>query len=1103
MSAPEHNNISSDSLHDDNASARGKIETEGKELITPFPLTALAVKKFKWVYLLLVSVIISGLSSYSSLPKEWAPDVQFPLLIVSTPFPQSTPEDVENLITSELEKELRGIKGLKKISSVSSEGISVIRLEFELGFDVSEARNKARDALDKVKADLPADAEDSTITEINISERPIMVVSLTGKLEMDDMTEIADKIKDELEIIPGVLEVKRSGGTDKEIQIYADADKLKYYGISLSKMGNAIKQENQNLPLGKIDNGPMSLIVRVVGEIKNPENIGDIVIATYKGVPIYVRDVAQISFTKKELTTLSRLDSGASVSISISKRAGENLQLIAANVKKIVEEYRAKHSDTINIKLLSDQSVEVNARISDLENNIYTGLILVVAVLMFFMGIVNAVFVGIAVPLSMLMSFLVLRLMGISLNFVVLFGLILGLGMLVDNAIVIVENIYRHFQMGKTRKESAIQGVSEVAYPVISSTLTTVAAFFPLIYMPGIVGQFISYLPKTVIITLLCSLFVALFFNPVICATIMKRPKKAGPANEIEIVNSSKVYRIYMNALRACLRHPLILMSVIIVSFVGLIAFYIGVIKAGVEFFPKDEPSEAVINISAPFGTNLAESDRIVRKVEEIIAPYSEYTASIESNIGSSRSSSSAGGGGDNSYITIAFPEWDRWKVKPKNQHPDASTDDKNNTREEVVKPTAVITAIREDLKKPENQVAGADIVMELSRSGPPGGKSIEMEISGPDLTVLKEISEQIKARIYNFKGLVNLKDDLQLTRSEIVLSPDRESISAAGISAADISRELRTALSGTKVSSYRVGKDDYDIVVRYTGNFRESIDSINSIYVYNVRGEPVALSDLIKIESQASYGAIRHKDRKRTLTLSADAEGATGANLLTQVRKELSDLELPAGYTLRYGGEDEDRGEIQVFLMRAFIIALLLIFLIILWDFESLIMTGVIMLTIPLSVMGVVLGLIIHAQPFSIVMGGIAVVSLAGIVVNNGIVMLDYIKYMRSKGYNLIDSIVITGALRLRPIFLTASTTILGMMPLLFGMDINFYRFPNIVVFGAGSGAIWRPLANATAYGLLISTLITLFFIPTMYYLLVRVKAFVFKTTPEEIHKY
>ena len=1007
---------------------------------------------------MMVLIFFIGLNAYLTLPREASPEVQIPYLIVTVPYPGSAPEDTESLIIDKLETEMQNVDGLKEMSSTSTEGAGMLALEYFLGTDIDEAKTEVREVLDRIKRELPDEAEDAIITEINTADFPILTLNLSGTAGLQRLKEVAEEVKDEIEAIPGILEVKRAGGLEREVQVNVDPDKLRYYNLDLNQVANTIAFENTNIPAGDITVGPLKYMIRIPGEITSPSDIEEMVITAPNQIPIFTRDVAEIKFGFKKVTSRSRLYKVESVSLSISKRSGENLLEITEKIKDIIKTYQNRYQGVISFTILSDHSDFVNKLVKDLENNIYSGLASVLIVLMLILGLRNSLFVAAAIPFSMLISFLVIQSLGITLNMIVFFGLIMALGMLVDNAIVVVENIYRHLESGLTPKQAALTGVSEVAIPVITSTLTTLAAFTPLLYMPGIMGDFMSYMPKTLIITLTASLFVGLVLNPVLCSTIMRKQKKLKGNDKSGITSNSRILSGYRFILSWSLRHRLwVIIMVLLIWLIIIVSYFKFTFpKAGVEFFPTSEAENAVIHIDAPFGTSLENSDRMVRNIEEKLGPYNDTTDSIVSNIGQARGSGSSTGNTTHlSHIVTAFPNWENRKKLP----------------------SKIITEIREELRN----LTGATYRITKAEHGPPTGKPVNIEISGEDLSVLKSLSLDIQKRIKNVPGLVNLVDNFSANRSEIQVVVDREKTARLGLRTSQVASIIRTAFNGKDVSTYRTGKDEYDIVVRLDKKHRSSLANIKRLYIKTPTGESVSLSELAVVKNSVALGSIRHIDAKRVITVAGDAEGASGAVVLKRVQNQLQDFKTPAGYGLRYSGENESQQEMQAYLPKAFMIAVFLIFLILVTQFNSLALPFIIITSVFLSFMGVFLGMIIHQSPISIIMGGIGIISLAGVVVNNAIVLLDYIIQLQASGVPRQEAIILGGVRRLRPVLLTALTTMLALMPVTLGLDINFSR-SNIFVLGSESGSMWLPMAQGVIYGLGVATILTLIIVPVIY---------------------
>lgn len=1028
-----------------------------------FTPSRVAVERRSSVLILIVLVVLMGMMAYKSLPLESSPDIQIPILIITASYPGASAEDVEALVTYELENEFNGMDFLEEMTSDSIEGLSFIRLEFSLDFNIADAKDKVREAIDKVKPDLPSEVEDPVIREINLSEMPILIINVSGDQKLTALKDIAEKVKEKIEKIPGILEVKRAGGLEREIQVILDPDKLEYYNLDANAVIATISRENNTTPGGKVEIGQLNYMIRILGEIKAPKELENMVISAHNNQPVYIRDVADVVDGFEEMTTRSRLNGVESVSLTVSKKSGENLILISDEIKALVKEEQEKYKDQVKFTLLSDASKDVRQMVSDLENNVYSGLFFVIIVLIFILGGRPAMFVGSAIPLSMLISFVVLDWMGITLNTVVLFSLILALGMLVDNAIVVVENIYRYLEMGEQKMEAAIKGVSEVAYPVIASTITTLAAFLPLLFMPGIVGEFMCYLPKTLIITLTASLFVGLIFNPVMCAMFIKKKPGATSSSTSDIATGGALIQFYVRFLEMALDHRRIAVLLSCVLWVATIMIYFGGVfpKKGMEFFPGSEPTAAQIDIEAPSGTTLEYSGQLVQKIENRVAPHAIHMENLVANVGQSRGSGISTTATSN--IAMSFPSWEHWK---------------NLTPSEVLK----------NIRVALSDLSGVEIEVKRTEHGPPTGPPVNIEISGNDPKVLGELSSLVKKEIQSVPGLVNLKDDFEKSRAELQVKLDREKISRAGLSTAEVGNLIRAVFYGKKASTFREGQDNFDITVKFKDQEKRSVDALKRLKIKTPAGYQISLDDLADIYTSSSYGSIKHVDNKRVVTVSADAEGVPGPVVLKQARERLKKLNIPSGYDIRYTGEDKEMKKFQSYLGKSFIMAIFLIFLVLVTQFNSVLLPLVILSSVVLSLIGVFLGMIIHMSPFSVMMSGVGIISLAGVVVNNSIVLIDYIQNLRKEGMEMREAIIKAGVLRMRPVLLTAVTTILGLMPIALGMDINLYRDP-MILFGSEGGAFWKPMALAVIYGLGVATILTLVIVPVVYYQIERIQ--------------
>jgi multidrug efflux pump len=1018
-----------------------------------FTISALAVKKPTTIFMLLLLIVLVGFTSYQSMPKESFPDVAFNHLYISITYPGASSSEVEAQITNKVEEELQDLDDLEQITSTSNNGSMIIDLEYIQGTDLEMSKADIRDALEKVKADLPDDGKEWVISDFSPTDRPIMTINISGEVGLYDLKNIAEDLKDRLKRIPNIAEINRIGGLEKEVKVQVNPKKLQYYKIDLNLISKTISNGNKDIPGGSIDVGPMEYQIRVPGEVKTVDEIKNMVVSYSANGPIYIKDLAEVEFTFKELSSRSRLNGAESVSLDVKKVSGADMGFISNKVKKIIQQEQKKSGKKIHYNILGDQSIDVADGVDDLENNILTGVLFVFIVLLLFLGLRNASFVGTAIPLSMLMSFIILYFMDMTLNKIVLFALIVSLGMLVDNAIVVVENIFRHINTGKNRIDATITGVSEVAAPVIASTLTTLLAFIPILFMPNVIGDIFSYLPKTLLVTLSCSLVVGLIFNPVLCSTMMPIPKKAIETDEVKLVNRSKFLQKYRRVLELALDHPIKTLLIIGAFWWGMVFLYFGISNPSVksEFFPKNEPESAKITIATPEGTTLAAADQLVKEIENRIQPFAKHADSIVSNIKKT-----------NSTITLNFPSWENWKE---------------------LRPLEVI----DELQKIIPEFSGAEIRIAAAGGGPPSGKDVQIELLGNQFSDLREMAAKIETLIKGTDGLVNLENDFNTSRAEIQIIVDREKIAQHGLSVKDVAMIVNMSFQGMSVSEYRIGVDDYDIVLKLDKRYRQSQNDLSALYITTPSGYQVALSELARIEKHPAIGTISHLDLERKATIMGDAsKHRSGAEVLKDIKKKLAPLtdEIESkGMRIQYAGANKLQNEAQGFLVQSFFIALFLIFMVLVTQFDSFLLPFIILASVAASLSGVLLGFSIHSLPLSIMVGGIGVIALAGVVVNNAIVLIDYIGQLRKKGHNMREAIILSGMTRLRPVLLTAVTTMLGMLPITIGMEINFYQWP-FVFFGSESGTMWKPLNVAVLYGIGIATFLTLFMVPTMYYL-------------------
>ena len=1027
-------------------------------------ITNVAVKNRITVGVLLALIVILGASSYVTLPREAAPDVQIPIVMVSTFYNGVSPEDIESSVTIKIENELAGLKGLKEISSYSAESVSTVVIEFMPKIIIEDALQYVRDRVDLAKPELPADAEEPFIKEIDISEFPIMFVTISGPLAPGRLKSIADEIEDKIEAVSGVLDAQVSGVLEREIRLEIDADRVAAYGLTVPEILGLIPSEHLNISAGGLETEGTRFNVRLPAEFVDPVEMNRLVLTTRAGHPIYLTDVARVHDTFKDRESYSRLDGKDSITIGVKKRVGANIIEVADKVHEIVEEAQANAPAGVDFAVTSDMSEYVRSMVKDLENNIISGLVLVLAVLVLFMGLRTSMVVALVIPFSMLISFAVVQALGYTLNMIVLFSLVLSLGMLMDNAIVIVENIYRHIQLGYGKMEAATKGTAEVAWPVIASTATTVAAFSPLLFWPGIVGDFMKYLPITVIITLSSSLFVAMVISPTICSVI-----GGGRGALRKSERPHWFVRAYRRVLEFSIQYGFVTLSLAVLLLVTLAIGY-ALWGRGVEFFPTSEPERAMISIRSPQGTNIRESDRLAQIVEGRLATYRPGMERGElehmiTSVGSGGGAMLFGGGTSGPHvasITMVFYDYED-RERP-------STD--------------VVAEARRALAG----IAGAEISLEAEQHGPPTGAPVAIRVVGKDFKRLEQISQEAKRLIAGVPGLVNLRSDLEAARPELVFNVDRRRARLLAVDPKAIGLFLKTAIYGTQVGTYREFNDEYDITVRLPLRQRVRIDDLLRLQVPNAVGRAVPLSSLGEFTYQGGMGTITRIDRRRVVTLTGDAEGRLANDVLADVRERLQSLKLDTGYQLRFAGQQEEQKDARAFLSKALLVALLLILLILVTQFNSLLVPLVVMTTVVLSMVGVLSGLLACSLPFGIIMTGIGVISLAGVVVNNAIVLLDYTRQLRKRGMDLLEATLTAGQTRLRPVLLTAATTVLALIPMATGVSYDFHVMN--WAMRSSMSLWWRGMAVAVIFGLAFATVLTLLVVPTLYVMLNRIAA-------------
>jgi multidrug efflux pump subunit AcrB len=1112
--------------------------------IREFGLSSFSVNNSTSIIILTLIITVLGLGAYRTMPKESFPEIVIPTVYIGTPYPGNSPVDMENLITRPIEKQLKSLNNVKDIKSTSVQDFSSIVVEFTPGVELAKAIQDVKDAVDKSKSELPTDLDqDPNVLEVNTSDFPIMNVNISGPYSEQELKRFGEYLEDAIEKLPEISKADLAGTVEREIQINVDPYKMESMGVNFGDISGAIQTENLTVSGGSIKNGDFERTLRVDGEFSSPQDLLDIIVKTDQQKIVYLRDVAEIKDTFKDRTSYARSKNLPVITINVTKRSGENLLDAADKIKEIIETTKAnRFPENLEISITNDQSKQTRIQVSDLENSIIFGIILVVLVLMFFMGFRNALFVGSAIPLSMFISFLVLDSFGITLNLMVLFSLILALGMLVDNGIVVVENIYRMMQEGKSASQAAKEGVGEVAWPIITSTLTTLAAFLPLAFWDDLVGEFMKYLPITLIIVLSASLFVALVINPVMTAMFMKiedmsndKPKKgsirtAGFLGLLALVCylagwnsigslslvSSVLTLVYVFFLRKAVgwfqsvflvklensyeslltfslngKNPIKILVGTFLLFIFSIAL-LAIRAPKVLFFPDNQPQLVNVFIEFPIGTSIDATNAFVDKMEDEmmtkLEPYGGILESVITQVGEGTGDPTQGPSLQSTphkaKITIGFVDY---------------------IYRQGIDTNEAMEVIRELAKV----YPGVLITVDKQQNGPPVGNPVNIEFVGEDYEQLIAFVEETKAYLESnsIPGLEELKTDLSLGSPEVVVRIDREKARRFGLSTSSIAMELRTSLFGSEVSKYKEGEEDYPITLRLDQESRYDINTLvnKKIGFRDKFGDKreVPISAVANIQYGSTYGSVKRKDSEKVVSMFSNVlDGYNPTEINSQIKDLMGAYPVPEGITVKYTGEQEEQAKSQAFLVRALGIAVSLIFLIIVAQFNSVISPFIIMTSVLFSTIGVFLGLVIFNMDFVVIMTGIGIISLAGVVVNNAIVLIDYTDLVRSRkreelgiqkgSYltlpDLLASIVEAGKTRLRPVLLTAITTVLGLIPLAIGMNINFAtllsEFDPQFYVGGDNAAFWGPMAWTVIFGLTFATVITLVLVPVMYLL-------------------
>jgi multidrug efflux pump len=1106
-----------------------------------FKPTSWAIDNKTSMYVLAVILAVFGFINYTTIPKEQIPEIKLTYVMVSTIYPGTSPSDIENFVTRPLEKNMKSIEDVKVITSNSVQDFSSILVEFNTGMDISEAKQRVKDAVDKTKKDLPSDLPtDPSVMELDFSEFPIMNINLSGEYSLDNLKNYADKMADRIEEVPEITRVDILGALDREIQVDVDMYKMQAAKVTFRDIQSAIQYENMTISGGNIDMSGMSRSVRVVGEFADVDVIRNISLISSSGAVVKLSDIADIKDSHKKAESFSRLAGKNVVTLNVIKKSGTNLINAADQIKVITDDMKANDlPKDLNITVSGDQSYYTRTILKELNNTIIIGFLLVTLVLMFFMGLTNAIFVGFSVPLSMALAYIIIPGFDFTLNMLVMFSFIFALGIVVDDAIVVIENTHRIFtKTGMDIKNSAKAAAGEVFVPILSGTLTTLAPFFPLAFWPGVVGKFMYYIPVTLIITLFASLIVAYAFNPVFAVTFMKPDEEEGEERDkksvlktglIIFLISAALYvpgfmgsnffkglgtlgvfialsyighnlfmwkvllrfqrnviprmlAAYEKVLRWALkgRRPVRLLWELIALFVISIIIFVAS-KPNLLFFPDSDPASIYVNIKMPVGTEVLVTDSVTRMAEDrvfkVLGDSNPIVESVIANVAKNASSEMFNSGAVTSNlgrITINFVEF---------------------AKRHGEKTTPYMDKIRKEVK----DIAGAEITVDKENMGPPVGKPINIEISSENLGELIVTTENLKRFIDSMQvgGIEELKSDFELFKPELIVVIDRERANRAGITTAQIGSELRTAITGVEVSKYREEEEQYPIQLRYNEYLRENIDRLMNLKITFMdmasgRLKSIPLSSVASLQYQNTYGGINRKDLKRVITLSSNLLSGYNSNQVNaDLRAVMPKFKKPAGTEISLTGEQEDQAENMVFLSKAMLVALFMVMFILITQFNSLSKPIIIVSEVIFSIIGVLLGFTLFNMDFSVIMTGMGVVALAGIVVRNGILLVEFTDKLKAEGMRTREAIIQAGKIRITPIILTASATILGLIPLAIGFNINFATLltdlnPHIHI-GGDTKAFFGPLAWTIIFGLSFATVLTLVFIPVMYSILYK----------------
>ena len=1018
-----------------------------------------AFSRSRAVLLIFAMVLIVGAMAYVNIPKESEPDVAIPIVFVSTSLEGISPEDSERLLLRPLEKELQSLEGLKEMRAVAAEGYGSVTLEFDAGFDADKAIGDVRDKVDRAKSELPADAKEPVVTELNVALFPVLTVAISGTIPERQLIAIARQLKDRIEALEGVLEVDIAGDREEVLEVTANPTILETYNINFGELASIIQRNNRLIAAGALDTGAGRMVLKIPGVIENIDDVMSLPVKIVGDTVVTVSDVVTVRRTFKDASGFARFDGRPGLALEVKKRLGANIIETVEAVKGIVGEAQSIWPPGLTVNYLQDKSEGIRTMLNDLQNNVLAAIALVMIVIIAALGLRPGILVGLAIPGAFLAGIMGLSQMGFTLNIVVLFSLILVVGMLVDGAVVTVELADRKMAEGVERGAAYAEAAQRMAWPIIASTATTLAVFVPLLAWPGVIGEFMKFLPITVLLTLCASLAMALVFIPVLGSVI--GAKTAGDGTDLIALKAAESGNLddirgfsggYLRLLRALTKRPAVTLLAAVLMLVGAIgAFAVG--GRGVEFFPATEPNFARVQIRARGDMSVMERDRLVQAVEQRLLGVEGVKTFYARTIANSEK-----GGSDTPEDVIGTVqlEFVDWRLRRK------------------------AAVILDEVRKLTGDIAGIKVEIQKESSGPTSGKPVQMQVSSLDWSKVGPAVETIRAQMERVGGFVDTEDTRPLPGIEWRIQVDRKKAASYGADVAVLGEAVQMITTGVKLAEYRPddAEEEVDIRLRFPVEQRD-LGKLGDLRVPTANGQ-VPIRNFVTIAPASKTGTINRTDGRRVITIQSDvAEGALVDAQARKLKAAVQEAGLDPSIVVSFKGEDKDQQEAAAFLMNAFALAIFLMTIILVTQFNSFYQTVLVLSAIVFSIAGVLIGLLATGQAFGIVMCGIGIIALAGIVVNNNIILIDTFNDLRAHGMEPTEAILRTGAQRLRPVLLTSVTTILGLLPMVFAMSIDLIG--RDIAFGAPSAQMWTQLSSSIAGGLAFATLLTLLLTPCM----------------------